>query len=143
MRISIRLVYGVLPDLSSEHAASSELTLVPPSPLARRIPLSQHPSTATPNPPEPYWLNQTVAEDPLYRERNKNKSRARAPIPGTDDRGLEWAAWIGHSDKADGPLEHAMLPFFADCMRNLPSLLPKELRPGPTYELSPFSFCLC
>ncbi|KAI5118188.1 hypothetical protein M0805_005543, partial [Coniferiporia weirii] len=119
-RIAARLVYSVLPDISCA-SPKDHMTLAPPYPLARRIPLTRHPASVTPDKPSPKFLYQIKAEDP------------GSGLPGPLNDGLEWGAWLQLAHDEDTPLDPAMVPFLVDCMKNLPDLLPPERRPGPTW----------
>ncbi|THH05038.1 hypothetical protein EW145_g5089 [Phellinidium pouzarii] len=144
-RIAARLVYGVLPDISLT-SSSDHLTLAAPSPLARRVPLTQHPARMTPDAPHSKFIYQIKAEDRNIEKRNAAKAQRRPTRsasaddrrkalepPDSENGGLEWAAWIQLSDSGDAPLEATMMPLFADLMKNLPVLLPRECQPEPSW----------
>ena len=130
------MVYGVLPDLSQVFL-SDKLTLVSPNPIARRIPLSCHPSIARVDKPGPKLLFQDKSEDMFFKDRNVQRM-AKRNVEGSievevDSLGsgtFEWAAWFQLKNEED-EIDLTMLPFFADCMKNVPSLLPRGQRPGP------------
>ncbi|KAL5524108.1 hypothetical protein ACEPAG_8281 [Sanghuangporus baumii] len=135
-KITARLIYGILPDLTllSSSASSQNLTLLPTSPYGRRIPLSKHPALVTLDKPNDKYLYQNKAEDRFFEEQNARRAGAQTDNsePHTPDCGVEWGAWLELKDP-DDVLEIPMIPFFADCMKNLPSLLPPDLRPGPSW----------
>ncbi|EJD03390.1 uncharacterized protein FOMMEDRAFT_20492 [Fomitiporia mediterranea MF3/22] len=133
-KITARMIFGVIPDLTELSASSNPLTLTPPSPNARRIPLSQHPSLATPDRPNDKYLYQIKSEDRFFEKRNAERAKRQAAgeAVASQDCGLEWGAWLEFSDPKD-VLDVAMMPFLGDTMKNLPSLLPREHRPGPSW----------
>ncbi|KAH8119613.1 thioesterase-like superfamily-domain-containing protein [Phellopilus nigrolimitatus] len=133
-KISTRLVFGVLPDMTLA-VPSDSLTLAPPSPLVRLIPLTRHPSLMTPDKPNARFLYQIKAEDRSFKEQISARARRHPAIDSDQSQTneLEWGAWIQLADRTDAPLEPEMIPFFADCVKNLPALLPRELRPGPRH----------
>lgn len=139
-KISTRLIFGALLDLTqlSPSQASDNLTLTATSPYGRQIPLSKHPAQETLDKPSGKCTFQYKAEDRIFEERNRRRAERKSTafndsgLSETPDCGLEWGTWLELQDP-DDVLEIAMIPFFSDCMKNLPSLLPQELRPGPTY----------
>lgn len=115
----------------SDPKSNSLLTLAPPSPFARRIPLHLHPSVSPITPMFEKMLfrdNLRWAEDKSFRDRNyaQGKGVRHGPGGGT----LEWAAWVELTDPSER-ITSSMIPFFGDMMRNLPTLLPREHRPPP------------
>ncbi|KAF8586838.1 hypothetical protein K439DRAFT_1631280 [Ramaria rubella] len=109
------------------------MTLAPPSPYARRIPLHLHPSVA---PLTPVWGNASFgthvrwAEDKTIRERNRALGRGQGPRVGGG--GLEWGSWFQLLDVGE-EVNAALLPFLGDMMKNLYELLPKEQRPASVW----------
>ena len=126
--MTTRNVFGVLPDLTLPNQPG--ITLAPPSALARRIPLTIHPSQATLDPPDLKFCYQNKAEDPYFLERNLAKAEGRSDDTRQGGGEVEWGAWYELKDERD-VLRAAMLPFVADNVRNMPNLIPKEMRPGP------------
>ena len=135
-KISARLIYGVLLDLTQlpPSVSSNNLTLTPTSPYGRQIPLSTHPSQVTPDEPHLKFLYQTKADDPFFEEQNARRAERQSALskesgdPGPSqvpDCGVEYGTWYELKDPEE-VMEIAMLPLFADCIMNLPMLLPKE-----------------
>ena len=108
----------------------TSVTLLPPSPLARRIPLTQHPSLVTLDKPNARFAYQNKSEDRFFLERNRLRAEGRSDDTKRGGDEVEWAAWYELRDGRD-KLKTTMMPFLADSMRNMPSLLPREQRPGP------------
>ena len=154
MKITARLVFGVILDMSSFSITATAvpsaavkddpLTLAPPSHLARRIPLVHHPSHARPDALNPkFRFRVRIAEDGEFVARNARKaattrnSSLASTFNSSDSGILQWGAWCELSDPTD-EIETSMIPFFADLMKNLPELLPQDQRPDPSYVFSFF-----
>ncbi|KIJ34873.1 hypothetical protein M422DRAFT_70107 [Sphaerobolus stellatus SS14] len=116
------------------------MTLSPPSPFARRIPLYFHPAVA----PITSMFEKASfkkylrwAQDKTFHQRNYEMEGGVVHGPGGGT--LEWGAWIELIDPSER-IVPSMLPFFGDMMQNLPHLLPKAHRPPlgwfPTMVLS-------
>lgn len=122
MKIAAQLIF------KAPSVDNGALTLSPPSPYARRVPLHTHPSAARPTPlfrGARFKAMVTWAEDEAIQERNRAVGRGTgSPIGGA---GLEWGAWLQLTDPADS-INVSILPFLGDMLRNLPELL----RPGQT-----------
>ncbi|KAL5528088.1 hypothetical protein ACEPAF_7224 [Sanghuangporus sanghuang] len=139
-KIAARLIYGVLPDLTqlSSLASPGNLTLTPTSPYGRRIPLSTHPSQAIPDEPHIKFLYQIKAEDPFFAEQNARRAKRQSANSGDlrpseiPDCGVESGSWFELKDP-NVVMEIAMIPLFADCIMNLPLLLPNEMNSGPMW----------
>lgn len=127
MKITAQLIFKA----PSVDDSSFRMSLLPPSPYARRVPLHLHPSAAQITPMfgnARFKSNVKWAEDKAIRERNRALGRGERPAVGGGV--LEWGAWLELID----PLENinvSMLPFLGDMMKNIPELLPKDLRPPP------------
>jgi hypothetical protein len=107
------------------------LSVLIPSPYARRVPLHVHPSAAQITPmlqAAQFQSNIRWAEDKAVRERNRAVGRGEGSTIGGG--GLEWAAWLEFTDPVER-VDVAALPFLGDMMRSLPELLPKDQRPPP------------
>ena len=104
-----------------------------PSLLARRMPLTQHPSLAILDEPDLKFCYQNKAEDRFFIERNLAKAEGRSDDTRQGGGEVEWGAWYELKDENER-LKTTMIPFMADNVRNMPSLVPKELRPGPRWE---------
>ncbi|KIJ34872.1 hypothetical protein M422DRAFT_782747 [Sphaerobolus stellatus SS14] len=116
------------------------MTLSPPSPFARRVPLHFHPSVVpiTPMSERVSFGNYVRwAEDKTFHERNRAIERGAVHGPGGGT--LEWGAWLELTDPSER-ISSSMMPFFGDMLKNIPSLLPKAHRPPtswfPTMVLS-------
>lgn len=76
-----------------------------------------------------FRVNLNAAGEPVFRARNAAKAEPR--IDEDPDSGvLEFGAWF-ELPGADERITGAMIPIFADLLRNLPELLPAAMRPGP------------
>ena len=120
-----RNIFGLLPDLTKESAVNGELTLHPPHPLARHIPLTQHPSSSVLQKPSQKFLYLNWAEDKHYLKKNASKSAGQIEeqqYRREGGGGLEWASWFELKDERD-VLMSAMIPFVADNLKNMPWLL--------------------
>ncbi|TDL22610.1 hypothetical protein BD410DRAFT_898187 [Rickenella mellea] len=152
LKITARLIFGVLPDLSSLRNSSEDLTLLPPSNLARRIPFITHPSQAAglsrSHRDTFHHVPVRFATEPIYVARNAAKAAGtlksdeasydgtELEVPGSGT--LEWASWCelyddGVETHPDARINTAMIPFIADLLRNMPQTLPKELQPSPSW----------
>ncbi|GAA5959674.1 hypothetical protein JCM21900_002154 [Sporobolomyces salmonicolor] len=58
---------------------------------------------------------------------------AEVETKGEDEGGLKWGCWFELTGGEDVTESAALVPFFADCSKNGPELLPAELRPGPSW----------
>ncbi|KAF7768067.1 hypothetical protein Agabi119p4_7310 [Agaricus bisporus var. burnettii] len=124
---------------------TSNLTLQPPSPYARRIPLHFHPSEAVTKaiPTNRYQFRNHVeaASDKEYAARNAPDSPNRSNSSTIGGDGLEWGTWFGFSDKEER-ITYSSIPFWADMFSNLPTMLPPNEKKGmglswfPTVTLS-------
>ncbi|KAJ6508314.1 thioesterase-like superfamily-domain-containing protein [Mycena sanguinolenta] len=129
-RITTHLIFGTL-----EHPR-----LLPPSPYARRLPLYVHPSTASATRmARPWRFKEHIkwASDRQLQAQNRADSATRTSSTTIGGGGLVWGAWfelIG----ADERITPTTIPFLADIFVNLPSLIPRDQRPGwyPTMSLS-------
>jgi hypothetical protein len=127
VKLSAQLIFKT-PSMVHGH---SPMTLLPPSPFARRVPLHVHPSLAQPTPmftPANFYSQVKWAEDQAIRERNRALGRGDRPAVGGG--GLEWGAWLEFVDSTE-KINEALLPFAADLVKNIPELLPKDQRPPP------------
>jgi len=127
-KITARLICGTLPDMT-KGLPPSPLTIQPPSPLTPRIPIITHPSASklSPNSPKMNFEFEMAEDRELYK---RNQRRFKGEMG--EDNTLEWGAWCQLTDQ-DDRITQGSLPFFADVMKNLPELLPKESRPGPSW----------
>ncbi|GJJ09232.1 hypothetical protein Clacol_003454 [Clathrus columnatus] len=105
--------------------SNPELTLLPPSPLARQIPLRIHPSAMSLKPIRGVRHHELAhwAEDPSFAESNLAKFKARAP---GGEGVIEWGAWVQFIDPSEY-IKESTLPFLADTVQNLPVLLPEAM----------------
>ncbi|RDB14795.1 hypothetical protein Hypma_016330 [Hypsizygus marmoreus] len=125
--VTTHLIFGINTPTPPPH-----LTLVPPSPYARRIPLHTHPSTANPQRMREAWVFQPymkLASDPTIHARNHPESISRTDSTTVGGGGLEWGAWFEFVDEGDR-ITNPSLAFLVDIFVNLPSLLPKSERQG-------------
>ncbi|KAG6849282.1 hypothetical protein H0H93_009802 [Arthromyces matolae] len=114
----------------SEYAPG--LTVVPPSPYARRIPLYTHPSNAVVKLGRGVWKFQNhiaLAPDPLILNKNAVDHPNRATATTIGGEGLEWGAWLTFQGPNDA-ITSTSLPFLVDIFTNMPSLMPPSERPG-------------
>ena len=105
----------------------TRVSIDPPSPYARQIPLHVHPSKATPaTVRDLYKFNHHIktTTDPVIKARNAVDSPTRTTIGGG---GLEWGGWLEFVDKQEC-ITSPSLAFLVDVFVNLVRLLPKEVR---------------
>jgi hypothetical protein len=125
------MIFGVL--APSQTDPGLRLTLKPPSPYARRLPLSDHPSTFD----HPSNILRTVGfashvkvfSDPVIRARNSPDSPTRTDSTTIGGGGLEWGAWVQFVDEGDR-ITTPSLAFLADLFAKGTLLLPQNERPG-------------
>ncbi|TDL23165.1 hypothetical protein BD410DRAFT_721555, partial [Rickenella mellea] len=127
--ITAHIIFGVLSNTAEPGVPA--LTLAPPSPYARRIPLNVHPSRATPTVMTRPWNfkhHVGMAEDASIAARN---TRTGDESDKEDERtsGMEWGAWFELTGKGER-ITPASLAFFGDIFKSLPELIPKEERKG-------------
>ena len=120
----VQLIYG---DADSATYPIRTITLNPPHPSARWTPFRTLPWKAkvTPFYSRPFGFAKYVtwSEDPTIHGRNDRVFNVEVE----DRPGLEWGAWIELEDEGE-EITPAFLPFVADNFRNLPELLPKEIK---------------
>ena len=108
------------------------LTLAPPSPYARRIPLYTHPSIAVVRPGRSVWKFQryiAIAPDPNILAKNAPDHPNRTNATTVGGEGLEWGAWLTFQNKSD-QITPTSLAFLADVFNHMPGLMPRSERPG-------------
>ncbi|KAF5344894.1 hypothetical protein D9758_011591 [Tetrapyrgos nigripes] len=128
--ISSHLIFGVLqPPQAKGSGKQPNLTLSPPSPYARRVPLHRHPSNA---PIDNNWhsiynfrsrINTTV--EPEIEASIAPDSSTRTNSGTIGGGGIDWGTWCGFKDRNER-LSTQSLAFFADIFTNGPMLLPDE-----------------
>lgn len=120
------------------------LTLNPPSPYARRVPLHCHPSEAPKQRKREGWTFKDhieLTEEPKIQDRNHPDHPSRTNNTTVGGGGTEWGAWLGFSGK-DEMLTSPALAFMVDMFANTPTMLPRSERKGlstswfPTVTLS-------
>lgn len=108
------------------------LTLNPPSPYARRVPLHCHPSEAPKQRKRGGWTFQDhieLTEEPKIQDRNHPDHPSRTNSTTVGGGGTEWGAWLGFSGK-DEMLTSPALAFMVDMFANTPTMLPRSERKG-------------
>ena len=108
----------------------TRVSIDPPSPYARQIPLHVHPSKATPvTLRDLYKFNHYIktTTDPVIKARNSLDSPTRTKASTIGDGGLEWGGWLEFVDKQES-ITSPSLAFLVDVFVNLMRLLPKEVR---------------
>jgi hypothetical protein len=113
---------------------TTNLTLQPPSPYARRIPLHPHPSEALPQFKPGYARHRFAhhiesAGDSEIVARNAPDHPNRTNSSTVGGAGLEWGSWFGFSDKNER-ISYASIPFWVDMFSNLPLMLPRSEKKG-------------
>jgi len=130
-RLTAHSIFGTLsPPLTD--SPGPHLTLAPPSPYARRLPLYSHPSTAIATPIPSNWRFHTLtkwAPDPILKEKNEPSSPNRTDGTTVGGGGLEWGAWFGFND-GEEQITTPSLAFLADVFVSPPVLRPKSERGG-------------
>ncbi|KAL1729682.1 hypothetical protein EV714DRAFT_212436 [Schizophyllum commune] len=116
-RILVHLIFGV-------SSPSPQMTLAPPSPFARRIPLHHHPRNAKirhlPGKMS-YAQHLTWAPDPTILARNAADSPSRTRTGGISGGGFEWGGWMQLKDPKER-VTPAFLCFIADVFLGSPPL---------------------
>ncbi|KAJ3825535.1 thioesterase-like superfamily-domain-containing protein [Lentinula raphanica] len=146
-RIKSHLIFGILepppqsPGIRGEQ--SNSISLLPPSPYARRLPLYQHPRTA-PRTSVPLRLKfhsrLEFTREPELSAQNDVDSPHRTNAETVGGGGLQSGFWCGLSRDQTKGSEHKMvdteavtasgLPLFADISSGAVLLLPAEHRKG-------------
>ena len=108
----------------------TRVSIDPPSPYARQIPLHVHPSKATPvTIRDLYKFNHYIktTTDPVIKAQSAPDSPTRTTVSTVGGGGLEWGGWLEFVDK-DERITSPSLAFLVDVFVNLVRLLPKEVR---------------
>ncbi|KAL0578792.1 hypothetical protein V5O48_003204 [Marasmius crinis-equi] len=130
IQVTTHQIFGVLS--SPPNSPESVLTIAPPSPYARRLPLYQHPSTAPIIPlanPYGFLSRLKTTREPELRAKNALDSPTRTNAQSIGGSGLEWGQWLTFMDERQ-TLSPPAIAFMADMFRSPPSLLPKSERTG-------------
>ncbi|KAG0703774.1 thioesterase-like superfamily-domain-containing protein [Suillus ampliporus] len=101
-------------------------SLAPPSPYARRLPLSNHPSAGIRDRIRHTWKFHSLLSWSLDRTilaRNATRSQTRADTEIIGGGGAEWGAWC-ELTRTDDEIKPSSIPFFGDTFHSLPVLLP-------------------
>jgi len=130
-KITAHLIFGVNAPPESPDVGLS-LTLAPPSPYARRVPLYMHPSTAAVDPLPRTWNFHSkikYTQEPEILARNQLNSPTRTHSGTVGGGGLEWGTWFGFiGDNAK--ITNPSLAFLADLFLHSLTLLPSSEREG-------------
>lgn len=129
MKIRILMLFGSFATTKREQ----QMTLVPPSPFARTIPIFTHPSKAKvaikiPQARFKSRMQWSFEEDPFERNRqlglsqNSDKGKFGEQSLRAGGGILEWAGWFDWVDD-DVIIDSAILSFFSDVFQRLPDLL--------------------
>ncbi|PFH53408.1 hypothetical protein AMATHDRAFT_73582 [Amanita thiersii Skay4041] len=108
----------------------TRITIDPPSPYARQIPIYGHPSESTPvRLRELYGFNTYIktTSDARIKKKNQLDSLTRTGPSTVGGGGLEWGGWLEFVDKNER-ITNTSLAFLADMFVNLPRLLPGEVK---------------
>ena len=108
----------------------TRVSIDPPSPYARQIPLHVHPSKATPvTIRDLYKFNHYIktTTDPVIKAQSAPDSPTRTTVSTVGGGGLEWGGWLEFVDKEER-ITSPSLAFLVDVFVNLVRLLPKEVR---------------
>ncbi|KAK7468919.1 hypothetical protein VKT23_003415 [Stygiomarasmius scandens] len=120
--ITTHSIFGVLSPPSP-----TGITLTPPSPYARRVPLHRHPSNAPVNNNwhKIYNFRPRIdtTEEPEIILSNAPNSPTRTNSKTIGGEGLEWGSWCGFTDKTER-ITPQSLALLADIFTNAPMLLP-------------------
>lgn len=109
------MIFGVLS--ASEDSTEPRLTVAPPSPYARRIPMHTHPSKCPASPPRPRWTyknNITVSNDPVYEVAVMEPKQS-----------MDFGMYVGLND----PQERITTPglaFMADTFESMAKFIPGD-----------------
>jgi len=132
VRISCHLIFTTLPDAPPSGLPTREnLTVTRPAPLARRMPIDVHPGDPKVYPTK-LVEKFTFKDKMLWWENREFVERSKREKAASGEGGPEWTCWISLTDKTDN-INTASLGFFADMFRNLPEMLPKDQKPGPSW----------
>ena len=108
----------------------TRITIDPPSPYARQIPLHVHPSEATlTSLSNAYKFSRYInaATDAVMEAKNAIDSPTRTTESTIGGGGLEWGGWLEFVDE-DEKVTSPSMALLVDVFVNLVSLLPKEVR---------------
>lgn len=108
------------------------LTLSPPSPYSRRVPLHCHPSRAPKKQVNDRWVFKhhiRWTEEPEIEARNQPDHSNRTNSVTIGGGGTEWGAWLGFSEERE-TITPPAIAFLVDMFSNLPTMLPRSERKG-------------
>lgn len=133
-RVTSHMIFGTNapPPPGPSSTQAKRVSIDPPSPYARQIPLHVHPSKALkflwPLRKEfRYNHHLKTTHDPILRARNAIDSPTRTMRSTIGGGGLEWGGWLEFVDKNER-ITSSSLAFLADMFINMVALLPEEIR---------------
>jgi len=126
-RVTTHMIFGTNAPSPTQQ---TRVSIDPPSPYARHIPLHVHPSKATPVLlRDVYKFNHYIktTTDSVIKARNGPDSSARTTSSTIGGGGLEWGGWLEFVDPGER-ITTPSLAFLVDIFVDLVRLLPKEVR---------------
>ncbi|KAK7028142.1 hypothetical protein VNI00_014957 [Paramarasmius palmivorus] len=132
VKITTHQYFGDLTTDSTKNASPFHLTLAPPSPYARRLPLHQHPSKAplrTLHEAFKYSKFFKASSEPEIAARNAPDSTIRSGSETIGGNGIEWGQWATLTDDGD-TLTRPLIAFMVDMITPPATLLPKSEKPN-------------
>ncbi|KAF8316384.1 hypothetical protein DL93DRAFT_2078128 [Clavulina sp. PMI_390] len=132
MNVTTHIIVGTLPDVNSLKIERATPTILPPHPLATRIPFYTHTALSkyTGKPSKLTFKNAfEQSKDPVVFEMQNKKS-----LGGTNG-GLESSAWLELTEEPDKTTRLGLpaITFLADLGKNPPSILPRDEQPGESW----------
>ncbi|KAF8316385.1 hypothetical protein DL93DRAFT_2078131 [Clavulina sp. PMI_390] len=133
MNVTTHMVVGTLPDINNLKIDRATPTILPPHPLAARIPFYTH-SALSKYSPKPTKLTfrsaLELSADPVVSEAQKKKSL------GGLIGGFDASTWTELTEEPDKTVRLGLpaVAFLTDLGRNTPGILPKEDRPGESWH---------
>jgi hypothetical protein len=126
-KVTSHLIFGINAPSTAQQA---RISLDPPSPYARQIPLHVHPSKCTPSSLREAFRfldHIKTTTDPVIVAKNTIDSATRTTTSTVGGGGLEWGGWLEFVDKKE-TITSPSLAFLVDIFVNTPRLLPRKLR---------------
>lgn len=126
-KVTTHLIFGTNARSPTQR---TRLSIDPPSPYARQIPLYVHPSKSTPSSMRDVFRFEDQVKtttDPVIAAKNRIDSPTRTTNSTVGGGGLEWAGWLEFMDKGE-KITSPSLAFLVDIFVNTPRLLPRAMK---------------
>ncbi|KAF8310096.1 hypothetical protein DL93DRAFT_2084858 [Clavulina sp. PMI_390] len=132
MNVTTHMIVGTLPDITNLKLDRATPTILPPHPIATRIPFRTHTAISkyTPKPTKLTFRSAIErSADPIVEEIQRKKS-----LGGTDG-GIQDCCWYQLMEEPDKStrLELPAIAFLTDIGKKSPDMLPEDDQPGESW----------